>query len=97
MIFDEPTGNLDIGNEQAVLEIARKVAKEKNIAVFLSIHDLAVASSYGDVFYLLKEGKLLDQGGVEEVYRDDILSRVYDIPITVHDLDGKKFLSIKGD
>lgn len=97
LIFDEPTGNLDVGNEQAVLEIARKVAKEKGIAVFLSIHDLSVASSYGDRFFLLKGGKLLYQGGVEEVYRDEILSDVYNVPISVHDVDGQKFLSVQGD
>ena len=40
MVFDEPTGNLDIANEHLIIEEARKLAKEKNIAILSSLHDL---------------------------------------------------------
>ena len=33
MVFDEPTGNLDIANEQLIIREAKKLAKEKNIAI----------------------------------------------------------------
>ena len=56
MVFDEPTGNLDIANEQLIIEDARKLAKEKNIAILSSLHDLNQALAFGDKFFFLKNG-----------------------------------------
>ena len=39
MVFDEPTGNLDIANEQLIIEEAKKLAREKNISILSSLHD----------------------------------------------------------
>ena len=51
MVFDEPTGNLDMANEQLIIEEARKLAREKNISILSSLHDLNQALSFGDKFY----------------------------------------------
>ena len=40
MVFDEPTGNLDIANEQLILTEAKKLAREKGISILSSLHDL---------------------------------------------------------
>ena len=47
MVFDEPTGNLDIANERLIMEEARKLAKEKGIAILSSLHDLNQALTFG--------------------------------------------------
>ena len=62
MVFDEPTGNLDIANEQLIIEEARKLAKEKNIAILSSLHDLNQALAFGDKFFFLKKPKHLFYG-----------------------------------
>ena len=56
MIFDEPTGNLDMANEQLIIEEARKLAREKNINILSSLHDLNQALAFGDKFFFLKDG-----------------------------------------
>ena len=33
MVFDEPTGNLDMANEQLIIREAKRLAKEKNISI----------------------------------------------------------------
>ena len=40
LVFDEPTGNLDIANEELIIEEAKKVARSRNIAILRSLHDL---------------------------------------------------------
>ena len=40
MVFDEPTGNLDIANEQLIIQEAKKQTREKNISILSSLHDL---------------------------------------------------------
>ena len=48
LVLDEPTGNLDIANEQLLME--------RHIAVLSSLHDLNQALSLGDRFFFLKGG-----------------------------------------
>ena len=48
MVFDEPTGNLDIANEQLIIEEAKKLARQKNISILSSLHDLNQALYFGD-------------------------------------------------
>ena len=65
MVFDEPTGNLDIANEQLIIREAKKLAKEKNIAILASLHDLNQALALGDKFFFLKDGIVKYAGGKE--------------------------------
>lgn len=67
LVFDEPTGNLDIANEQLITEEAKRLAKTKGIAVLCSIHDLNQALAFGDRFFFLKDGAIHCQGGKETV------------------------------
>ena len=53
MVFDEPTGNLDMANEQLIIEEAKKQARQKNISILSSLHDLNQALSFGDKFFFL--------------------------------------------
>jgi len=43
LLADEPTGKLDIKLRDEIMNIFRKLAKEKNIAVFIATHDLELA------------------------------------------------------
>lgn len=56
LVLDEPTGNLDIANEQLLMRLAKKAAQERHIAVLSSLHDLNQALSLGDRFFL-SEGR----------------------------------------
>ena len=56
LLADEPTGNLDIANEQLLMRLAKKAAQERHNAVLSSLHDLNQALSLGDRFFFLKDG-----------------------------------------
>lgn len=66
LVFDEPTGNLDIANEQLIMEEAMKLAREKRVGVLCSLHDLNQAMNFGDRFYFLKDGGVKYSGGKEQ-------------------------------
>lgn len=93
LIFDEPTGNLDINNEQLVLKEARSIADKKGISILLSIHDLSLASAFGDVFYLL-EGASIRYAGDNDVLSEKNLSDLYGIPVSVEVVHQRKFIYI---
>ena len=88
MVFDEPTGNLDIANEQLIMEEARKLAKEKNIAILSSLHDLNQALAFGDKFFFLKNGVVQHAGG-REIITPGVVKDTFDVDVRIREIDGQ--------
>lgn len=88
MVFDEPTGNLDIANEQLIIEEATKLARQKNISILCSLHDLNRALSFGDRFFLMKDGIVKYSGG-KEIITEEVIRDVFDIQVKLLNLDGQ--------
>ena len=88
MIFDEPTGNLDMANEQLIIEEARKLAREKNISILSSLHDLNQALSFGDKFFFLKNGVVKYAGG-REIVTPEIIKDTFDVDVKILQIDGQ--------
>lgn len=88
MVFDEPTGNLDMANEQLIMEEARKLAKEKNISVLSSLHDLNQALQFGDRFFFMKNGVVKYAGG-REIVTPEVVKDVFGIDVKILDIDGR--------
>lgn len=88
MIFDEPTGNLDIANEQLIIEEAKKLAREKNIAILSSLHDLNQALSMGDRFFFMKDGVVKYTGG-REVFTPEVIGDIFDVRVRILEIDGQ--------
>lgn len=93
IIFDEPTGNLDIANEKIILDAAKSIVKEKGISVLIAIHNINMASSYGDKFFMLKDSKIKYSGDINAL-NEETLSDIFDINVSIKNIDGKKFFYI---
>ena len=89
LIFDEPTGNLDIANEELIIELAKKIAREKNISILSSLHDFNQALYFGDRFFFLRDGHILSAGGAEAVSEKNIAD-AFDISAKIVSVDGKR-------
>ena len=88
MVFDEPTGNLDIANEQLIIEEAKRLAREKNISILSSLHDLNQALYFGDKFFLMKDGVIKYAGG-KEIITEEVIRDIYDIQVKIAQIDGQ--------
>ena len=88
MVFDEPTGNLDIANEQLIMTEARKLAKEKGIAILSSLHDLNQALTFGDKFFFLKNGVVKYAGG-REIITAEVVKDIFDADVRIRNIDGQ--------
>ena len=88
MVFDEPTGNLDIANEQLIIQEAKKLAREKNISILSSLHDLNQALNFGDKFFFMKDGVIKYAGG-REIITEEVVKDIYDIDVKITQVDGK--------
>ena len=80
IFFDEPTANLDIKRELNILNVIRKKAKE-GFGIFVVLHDLNLAYNFSDRIILIKDGKINKMGDPNDVFKDEILSEVYEVPV----------------
>lgn len=91
MVFDEPTGNLDIANEQLIIEEAKKLAREKNISILSSLHDLNQALYFGDKFFFLKDGAVKYAGG-KEIVTEAVIKDIFDIDVKIIQINHQKVI-----
>lgn len=91
LVFDEPTGNLDIANEQLIIEEAKKLAREKHISILSSLHDLNQAMDFGDRFYFIKDG-VIKYSGENEIISEDIVHDIFDINVRIVDIENQKII-----
>lgn len=91
LIFDEPTGNLDIANEELIIEEAKKVARQKHIAILSSLHDLNQALYFGDRFFFLKNGAVRYEG-TAEIIKPEVIRDIFDIQARIIEVDHKKVI-----
>ena len=91
MVFDEPTGNLDIANEQLIMEEARKLAREKNIGILSSLHDLNQAMEFGDRFFFMKNGVVKYAGG-KECMNERVVKDIFDIDVRIVEIEHEKII-----
>ena len=88
MVFDEPTGNLDIANEHLIMVEAKKLAREKGISILSSLHDLNQALYFGDKFFFLKDGVVKYSGG-PEIVTEEVIKDIFDIDVRICQIDGQ--------
>lgn len=83
LLLDEPTNHLDLQYQTNLLSLVRKLAKEKNLAVMMAMHDLNLASSVADKVALLVDGEVKHFGTPQKVLRSDLISDAYQTPVEV--------------
>ena len=96
LVFDEPTGNLDIANELLIIREARRIAHNKNITVFSSIHDLNQAMVFGDVFFFMKDGTIKFSGS-SEVFSPEVIREVYGVEAALVENNGERYINYYKD
>lgn len=91
MVFDEPTGNLDMANEQLIIQEAKKLARQKNISILSSLHDLNQALYFGDKFFFLKDG-IVKYAGDKEIFTQEIIRDIFDIDAKIAEINNQKVI-----
>jgi zinc/manganese transport system ATP-binding protein len=76
LLLDEPLANLDIASEQEVVTLLARLAKEQQIAVLISAHEMNPLLPVMDRVVYLAAGRAAS-GTADEVVRSDVLSALY--------------------
>ncbi len=78
-LLDEPTSALDLSRQIAVLSHVRRVARDRGVAMLVSIHDLNQALRIADRVIVLSGGRLVASGTPREVITPALLRDVYGV------------------
>lgn len=91
LVFDEPTGNLDVANEQRILRHARRLARTRGITVLCTLHDLNQALQCGDRLFLMQDGCIKYTGG-GDILTPETVQEIFGARVRAAMIDGKKYL-----
>ena len=93
ILLDEPTAFLDMYYQFEILNLLRELKEKDNKTILLVLHDLNMASLYGDFIVLLKEGSIFKAGSRDEVLTKENLSEVFGIKaLPVESEEGLQFV-----
>lgn len=90
LVMDEPTANLDYGNQNRVMERVWSLA-ERGYMVLFSTHDPNQALLYASRALTLFDGRILTDGSPERALTEETLQTLYGIRVhrhTLPDADG---------
>lgn len=94
LVFDEPTGNLDIGNERLILKELKKILEKKNIMILLSVHDINLALEFSDVIFLMGDGNIKYSVNRDNI-TEEMLSEIFDVCVRIKEIDNKKIVIVE--
>ena len=69
LIADEPTTALDVTVQKEILTLIKALQKANKMSVFFISHDLSVVAQFADRVLVMHQGKLVEKGTVEEIFK----------------------------
>jgi ABC-type microcin C transport system duplicated ATPase subunit YejF len=68
IVLDEPTSALDVSVQSQVLNLLRKLQKEKGLSYLFITHNLAVVEYMADYVCVMSRGSIVERGTIEEIF-----------------------------
>ena len=95
LVMDEPTANLDFGNQIRFLGLCRELIHQ-DLTIIITSHQPQHALQFADHTMLLHQGHVLRQGVPVDVITEENLRLLYGIDLKLHDLNGLKIPVFEG-
>ncbi len=70
LLADEPTTALDVTTQKQILALVKKLQADRGMGVLLITHDFGVVADVADRVVVMRNGRVVEQGTVDEVLRN---------------------------
>ena len=77
IVLDEPTSFLDVKHKLELLEILKKLVREKDVAVVMSLHELDLAQKISDRVVCVAQNRVDRCGAPEEIFTGEYIESLY--------------------
>ena len=84
LLFDEPTSALDPELVKEVLDIIRKLKKERKMTMLIVSHEMKFVKEISDEVIVMENGKILEKGSVEKIFEKPETQRVKEFLNTIY-------------
>ncbi len=88
LLLDEPLANLDIRSAQGIVAVLARLAREQQIAILISAHDMNPLAPVMDRIVYVAAGRAA-VGSAGEVLRTDVLTKLYGQHVDVLHVHGR--------
>src|SRR5512139_3451850 len=68
LIADEPTTALDVTTQAQILDLLRKIQRERQMAIMLITHNLGVVADMADDVVVMYLGRVVEEGSVDDIF-----------------------------
>jgi oligopeptide transport system ATP-binding protein len=92
LICDEPTTALDVTIQGQILELIKKIQRDRNLSIIFITHDLGVVANMADRVAVMYAGKIVEYGTSEEVFFDPKHPYTWALLSSIPDVDSKERL-----
>lgn len=90
LLLDEPLNNLDPRHSVGLMKLLRSLADERQMTIVIVMHDINVAAQFADDVVAMRDGAVLWHGPVAEVISAANLTELYDTPVRVSEIVGRR-------
>jgi ABC-type Mn2+/Zn2+ transport system ATPase subunit len=93
LVLDEPTSGMDLSSEKSMMELIQALHEQDGLNIIMASHNLNLVANYAEKITLLHQG--IVTGRTDEILSEEILSKVYQIKVSVREVDGTKVILTK--
>lgn len=72
IIADEPVASLDISIQAQIINLLKKLVKEKNLSLIFIAHDLSVVEYIADEVLIMHAGKIVEKGKTSAIFANPV-------------------------
>lgn len=90
ILLDEPLNNLDMKHSVDIMKTLRRLANDLGKTIIIVIHDINFASCYSDHIVVLNNGRIAEEGPVDEILKEEVLEDIYELKFCIQTVGNNK-------
>jgi iron complex transport system ATP-binding protein len=83
LLLDEPTAALDLKYHLGVASLLQQLHRDRGLTIVVSTHDLSLAATLCTTLVMLKDGRVMAAGSVDEVLTPARVRELYEVEVDI--------------
>ncbi|WP_343565088.1 ABC transporter ATP-binding protein [Kiloniella sp. b19] len=89
VLLDEPVNHLDMKYQYAVLDLVKKLCRERGKTVIVVLHDLNLAAAFADEVLMMNAGRIIAKGSTDTTITDHNVRSTFGLDADIFNHNGR--------